>query len=67
MSVRDLLDTRKRNFTIDQPYFYSQNEFRWSSRSFTLNFTWRFNQNDRKSSRRGPGGGGNFGDDFEMD
>lgn len=67
MSVRDLLDTRKRNFTIDQPYFYSQNEFRWSSRSFTLNFTWRFNQNDRRSSRRGPGGGDNFGDDFEMD
>ena len=44
LSGRDLLNTRGRNTIIDEPNFYSEDESRWRSRSFRLNFIWRFNR-----------------------
>lgn len=51
LNVRDLLDTRKRDFTVNDPNFYSEQEFRWSTRSFTINFTYRFNQDNSRDDR----------------
>ncbi len=44
ISGRDLLNTRNRTRIIDEPFFYSEDESRWSTRSFRLNFIWRFNR-----------------------
>jgi len=44
LSGRDLLNTRGRKTIIDEPNFYSEDESRWRSRSFRLNFIWRFNR-----------------------
>lgn len=44
LSGRDLFDTRGSKTIIDEPNFYSEDESRWRSRSFRLNFIWRFNR-----------------------
>lgn len=46
VSARDLLNSRGRNTIIDEPNFYSQDEFRWRTRSVRVNFTWRFSSFD---------------------
>lgn len=42
LNARDLFNTRGRSTIIDDPNFYSEDEFRWRTRSVRLNFTWRF-------------------------
>jgi iron complex outermembrane recepter protein len=42
----DLLDSRGRSNIIDEPGFYAEDEFRWRTRSFRLNFVYRFSQFD---------------------
>jgi len=44
LSVRDMFDSRDRLTIIEDPNFYSENRSRWSSRTFRLNFTYRFSQ-----------------------
>jgi len=58
--VRDVFNTRKRRGIIDEEFLYQESEFRWSSRSITLGFTYRFNQDNNRQQRRGQGrnGGG---------
>lgn len=59
-SVRDLLNSRRwRSETIGET-FYQYGEFQWRRRSFTVNFTYRLNQeeNDRGRGRRGGYGRG---------
>ncbi len=60
LNIRDLLDSRNFNHTVTtdgnpNTEFYSQRQFSWSSRSFSLNFRYFFG---RDQERRG--GGGNF-------
>lgn len=63
-SVRDLFNSRKRRFIIDEPDYYSNTEFQWRARQFMLSFNYRLNQ--RKSSRdRGERGGDFDGGDFD--
>ncbi len=42
----DLFNTRGRTNIIDEPGFYSENENRWRTRSFRVNFVYRFSQFD---------------------
>ncbi|TVR28776.1 MAG: TonB-dependent receptor [Balneolaceae bacterium] len=42
LSGSDLLNTRGRTTIIEEPNFYSEDESRWRTRSFRLNFIWRF-------------------------
>jgi len=60
LNVRDVFNTRKRRGIIDEEFLYQESEFRWSSRSITLGFTYRFNQDNNRQQRRGQGrnGGG---------
>ncbi len=44
LNIRDLLNSRKFRFILDSPELYSENEFRWSTRSVSLTFTYRLNQ-----------------------
>ena len=44
LNVRDLLNQRGWSSKTFNETFYNSSEFRWSKRSFTLNFTYRFNQ-----------------------
>lgn len=58
LNVRDVLDSRKFRYTIDQPDLISENEFRWSGRQILFSFIYRINQNkkaDRKSNNNEEG------------
>lgn len=46
ISASDLFNTRGRNIVISDPDFYSEDEFRWRTRSVRINFTYRFSQFD---------------------
>lgn len=46
-SVRDLLNSRKWRSETFGDSFYQYSEFQWRRRTFTLNFTYRLNQEDR--------------------
>lgn len=56
LSVRDLLNTRKRINITNGPDFYDETEFQWMSRYGILTFSYRLNQKKRPS--RGSGFGG---------
>lgn len=44
LNVRDLFNSRRHDETINELYSYSVRNFSWSSRSFSLNFRYRFSQ-----------------------
>ncbi len=58
-NVRDVLNSRKWRFILDQPQLYSTNEFQWSERTYTLTFIYRLNQK-KQMGRQGGSGGGDF-------
>lgn len=63
LSVRDLLNSRKRrSLTILENYF-AESEFQWRARTITATFNYRINQK-KKRSRGGRGGPGGGGDEF---
>jgi outer membrane receptor protein involved in Fe transport len=64
LNVRDLFNASNIDYTASGQYFYSEREYSWSQRSFSLNFTWYFNREpDRNRGGMGGGqGGGDFGD-----
>ncbi len=43
-NVRDLMNSRKRRAIIDRDGYYSNSEFQWRSRQFTVTFTYRLNK-----------------------
>jgi hypothetical protein len=58
LNIHDLFNTRKYRYIIDRPNLYSENEFRWSSRTVSLSFVYRLNQMKRNNGRRSGGGFG---------
>jgi outer membrane receptor protein involved in Fe transport len=62
LSARDLLNTRKRRYTIYGDNFYTEGEFQWRSREVKLTFNYRLNQKKKRGGGRGgyEGGGGEF-------
>jgi len=46
LSGRDLFNTRGRDIIIDEPGFYSHNQYQWRTRSIRLNFVYRFSAFD---------------------
>jgi outer membrane receptor protein involved in Fe transport len=59
LNVQDVFNTRIYKYIIDRPNFYSENEFRWSSRTVSLSFIYRLNQMKKNNgSRNGNGFGG---------
>jgi len=64
LNVRDLFDSSGRISEAFRETFYSESKYRWSSRSFTLNMTYRINQKKKRFSRTQQsyqGGGEEFG------
>ena len=62
-SVRDLFDSQSFSNTVTtdgnpNTDFYSQREFSWSTRTFSLNFQYFFGDTDKRSRSRGGNGGG---------
>ncbi|MEX0780205.1 MAG: TonB-dependent receptor [Balneolales bacterium] len=45
LNVRDLFNSRQRDMIIDEPGFYSERTYSWSSRSVRLNVRYRFSRN----------------------
>ncbi len=64
LSVRDLFNSRRREYTIEQPDYYADGYFQWRARSAVLSFNYRLNQ--KKKRQRGGGGfeGGDGGGGF---
>ena len=54
-SINDLFNTQRRNLESTTPTFYSDSYYRWRVRSYTLSFTYRFNQKKKRSQRNGFG------------
>ncbi|MEM1407891.1 MAG: outer membrane beta-barrel family protein, partial [Bacteroidota bacterium] len=63
LSVRDLLNSRKRLSFTETPFFTSDSEFQWRERQFTFSFIYRINQK-KKTDRGNRSRGGGY-DDFE--
>ena len=62
-NIRDLLDQSGWKIETFNQTFYNDSEYRWRQRSYTLNFTYRFNQKknqNRSQMRRGGYGDGSF-------
>ncbi|MBA4055113.1 MAG: TonB-dependent receptor [Marivirga sp.] len=55
--VRDLLNSRKRRSIIDTQGYYSNSEFQWRMRQFTVTFTYRLNRDKERQSERNDGDG----------
>ncbi|HLR25137.1 MAG TPA: outer membrane beta-barrel family protein [Fodinibius sp.] len=72
LSVRDLFDSQSFSNTVTtdgnpKTDFYSEREFSWSTRTFSLNFQYFFgdtNKRSRSRSRNGGGGGMEEGGEF---
>jgi outer membrane cobalamin receptor len=60
LNIHDIFNTRKYRYIIDRPNLYSENEFRWSSRSISLSIVYRLNQKKKNNGgqNRGDSGGG---------
>lgn len=56
--VRDLMNSRKRRTIVDTQGYYSNSEFQWRARQFTVTFTYRLNREKEKQNNRSGGGGG---------
>jgi outer membrane receptor protein involved in Fe transport len=50
--VRDLMNSRKRRSIIDTQGYYSNSEFQWRPRQFTISFTYRLNRDKEKQNNR---------------
>ena len=44
LNINDLFNTQRRNLESTTPTFYSDGYYRWRVRSYSLSFTYRFNQ-----------------------
>jgi len=65
LSVRDILNSRRRRYISEGPNFMTEGDFQWRSRVATLTFSYRLNQKKRRG-RGGRSGGGEFegGEEF---
>ena len=64
-SVQDIFNSRKWRSITEGSNFYSESEFQWRPRQFTLTFSYRFNQDkERKRPSREGGGDMDEGGDF---
>lgn len=57
-NINDLFNTQRRNLESTTPTFYSDGYYRWRVRSYSLSFTYRFNQAKKRSKQ------GQYGSDF---
>lgn len=65
LSVRDLLNSRKRRGITEFENFYQESEFQWRARSSTLTASYRINQKKKRGGgNRGHGGGDGGGEEF---
>lgn len=55
-NARDILNTRVRRSIVEDEFFYSENDFQWMSRTFTLSFVYRINQKKEHERNRNYGG-----------
>ena len=58
LNINDLFNTQRRNLESTTPTFYSDGYYRWRVRSYSLSFTYRFNQAKKRSKQ------GQYGSDF---
>ena len=50
-NINDLFNTQRRNLESTTPTFYSDGYYRWRVRSYSLSFTYRFNQAKKRSKQ----------------
>lgn len=62
LSVRDLLNTRKRRAIIEEDGYYSTSSFQWNARQILLTFNYRLNRSQKESRGREEMGEDNEGE-----
>ena len=58
LNINDLFNTQRRNLESTTPTFYSDGYYRWRVRSYSLSFTYRFNQAKKRPKQ------GQYGSEF---
>lgn len=65
LSVRDILNSRRRNYIQEGDYFFTEGSYFWRGRSIRLSASYRINQQKRRGDRSGGGmDGGGDGEGF---
>lgn len=54
--IRDLMNSNKRRYIIDTQGYYSNSEFQWRPRQFTVSFSYRLNRDKERQRDRSDGG-----------
>jgi len=68
LTVRDILNSRKRRRITEGLYYYLESEFQWRARTISLNFSYRINQNlTKKRNNRTTSPKDYTGSDMDMD
>ncbi|MFV0530168.1 MAG: TonB-dependent receptor domain-containing protein [Flavobacteriales bacterium] len=66
-NVSDLFNTRRRGHEVHTSTYYSDSDFQWRERQWTLNFVYRFGNNKKERPKKEfNNGGGGEEDDFSM-
>jgi outer membrane receptor protein involved in Fe transport len=58
LNINDLFNTQRRNLESNTPTFYSDGYYRWRVRSYSISFTYSFNQAKKRPKQ------GQYGSDF---
>ena len=66
LTLNDVFNSRKRRYTTEGENFFSQGEFQWRSRQFTVALNYRLNQKKRRDRSGNRGGDGFEGGDGEF-
>lgn len=60
-SVRDLFNSRRWRWTVEEEDYFLESAFQWRQRQFQLSFNYRLNQEKKRGGRRGGRSGGSNG------
>ena len=60
----DLMNSRKRRSIVETEQYYSNSEFQWRRRQFTLTFSYRLNRDQERGRDRGRSDDGGGEEDF---
>lgn len=63
-SVNDVLNSRRWRYLVEDTGFFSEGDFQWRPRQFTLAFSYRFNQQERRERGERGDYGGDGGGEF---
>lgn len=62
LSIRDLLNNRRRQSTVESPTYFGESDFQWRPRTFSATINYRINMKKSRRPQRSYDGGGGEGE-----